>query len=124
MLFFDLFRRDPSFTRIASGECLFREGEPGDTMFVVISGEAEVTMGGLSIELCKAGDMLGEMAVIDGSRRSATVIARTDCEFAVIDKRRFHFLVDEAPHFAIEVMRVMARRLRRSDQRLIGSVAA
>jgi len=122
MLFFDLFRHDPTFIKVAAGERLFREGEPGDVMYVLIRGEAEITMGGLSIEVCQAGDIIGEMAVIDDSVRSATVVARTDCEFAEIDKKRFQFLVDESPRFAIDVMRVMAKRLKQCDSRLLGAV--
>ena len=121
MLFFDLFRNDPNLVKIKAGERLFREGDAGDAMYVLINGEAEVTAGGMSIEVAKAGDILGELALIDGSPRSATVTARTDCELAVIDKKRFHFLVDESPRFAIDVMRVMARRLKQSDQRMSGS---
>ena len=124
MLFFDLFRHDPIFIKVPAGERLFSEGDRGDLMYVLIRGEVEVTMGGLSIEVCHAGDILGEMAVIDDSPRSATVVARTDCEFAEIDKKRFQFLVDESPRFAIDVMRVMARRLRRCDSRLLGVVTA
>jgi CRP-like cAMP-binding protein len=123
MLFFDLFRDDPNPVRIKAGERLFRQGDPGDVMYILLTGEVEVTMDGLSIEVSKPGDILGEMAVIDDCPRSATVTARTDCELAVIDKKRFNFLVDETPRFAIDVMRVMARRLKQSDQRLSGSAA-
>lgn len=119
MLFFDLFRRDPKFIKVQAGEFLFREGEPGDVMYVLIRGEAEIVMAGLPIEVCKSGDIVGELAVVDGSVRSATVVAHSDCEFAVIDKKRFEFLVDEAPRFAIDVMRVMANRLKHCNQRLI-----
>ena len=123
MLFFDLFRHDPKFVEIKSGTCLFREGDRGDVMYVLIRGEAEVTMGGLSIEVCRSGDIVGEMAVVDGSPRSATVTALADCEFAVIDRKRFQFLVDETPRFAIDVMRVMAQRLKQCDQRLVQAIA-
>ena len=119
MLFFDLFRHDPNFIQIKAGEFLFREGEAGDVMYVLISGEAEITMGGLSLDVCRSGDIVGELAMVDEAPRSATVIARTDCQFAVIDKKRFHFLVDETPRFAIDVMQVMARRLKHVNRRLI-----
>jgi CRP-like cAMP-binding protein len=123
MLFFDLFRRDPEFIKVPAGDYLFREGEPGDVMYVLIRGEAEVLMAGLPMELCKSGDIVGELAMVDGSMRSATVVAHTDCEFAVIDKKRFEFLVDEAPRFAIDVMRVMADRLKQCNLRLIEATA-
>lgn len=119
MLFFDLFRRDPEFIKVRAGELLFREGDFGDVMYVLITGEAEIVMSGLPIEVCRSGDIVGEMAVVDGSARSATVVAHTDCEFAVIDKKRFEFLVDEAPWFAINVMRVMANRLKHCNRMLI-----
>lgn len=123
MLFFDLFRRDPTFIVVKRGEYLFREGDPGELMFVLISGEAEIMVGDLSIEICNSGDIVGEMALVDGSPRSASVIARTDCEFAVIDRKRFGFLVDETPTFAVDVMRVMAQRLKQCDQRLMQALA-
>jgi CRP/FNR family cyclic AMP-dependent transcriptional regulator len=75
-------------------------------------------------EECRSGTFVGEMAVIDGSPRYATVTARTNCKFSVVDNKRFHFLVDETPRFAIDVMRVMAQRLKNCDQRLIRASAA
>lgn len=119
MLFFDLFRRDPQFIEVKRGEYLFREGDTGNLMYVLVRGEAEIEMGDLSIEICRPGDIVGEMAMVDGSPRAASVTARSDCEFAVIDNKRFHFLVDEAPRFALDVMRVMAQRLKQSNQRLL-----
>jgi len=119
MLFFDLFRHDPSFVHVKSGECLFRQGDAGDVMYVLISGEAEVTMGALLLDVCRSGDIVGELAMVDEAPRSATVTAHTDCQFAVVDKKRFDFLVNESPRFAIDVMRVMARRLKHANQRLI-----
>ncbi|MFA6972568.1 MAG: cyclic nucleotide-binding domain-containing protein [Gallionella sp.] len=119
MLFFDLFRHDPEFVSIKSGDCLFREGEVGNSMYVLISGQAEITVSGIMFEKCTQGSFVGEMAVIDNSPHSATVTARTDCNFAVINSKRFHFLVDETPGFAINVMRVMASRLKECDQRVI-----
>lgn len=123
MLFFDLFRHDPTFVQVKAGSFLFREGDPGDVMYVITSGEAEITMAGLPIEICTSGDIVGEMAVIDESPRSANVLAQTDCEFAVIDRKRFQFLVDETPRFAIEVMKVMAKRLKQCDKRLVEATA-
>lgn len=115
MLFFDLFRHDPEFLEVASGSTLFKEGDPGDSMYVLIEGKAEITISGVLFEECVPGSFMGEMAVIDGSHRYATVTAKTDCKFAVIDHKRFQFLVDEAPKFAIDIMRVMSHRLKRCN---------
>jgi CRP/FNR family cyclic AMP-dependent transcriptional regulator len=113
MLYFDMFRHDPEFTEINSGEILFSEGDTSRVMYVLINGEAEISMNGVLFEKCTQGSCVGEMALIDGSPRCATVTAHTNCKFAIIDKKRFKFLVDESPGFAIEVMRVMAQRLKK-----------
>lgn len=88
-------------------------------MYVLVRGEAEISIGGVVVETCDPGTVVGEMAVIDSSPRSATVTAKTDCEFAVVDKKRFLFLVDETPRFAIYVMQVIAHRLKQCDLRLL-----
>jgi CRP-like cAMP-binding protein len=122
MLFFDLFRHSPEFVELHSGEVLFQKGDHGDEMYVVIEGEAEISIDGVLFEQCVPGSFIGEMAVIDGSPRYATVTARTDCKLVKVDKKRFHFLVDETPGFAIEIMRVMSSRLKKADQRVIDSL--
>jgi CRP-like cAMP-binding protein len=122
MIFFDLFRHDPEFLKLKSGEVLFHKGDVGDSMFVLIEGTAEITIDGLSFELLEHGSFVGEMAVIDGSPRYATVTALSQCKFVVVDNKRFHFLIDETPGFAIEVMKVMSSRLKRADQRVIDSL--
>jgi CRP/FNR family cyclic AMP-dependent transcriptional regulator len=119
MLFFDMFRHDPEYIEISAGEVLFREGDVGEAMYILIAGEAEITISGVFFEKCVPGTFMGELAVIDGTPRYATVTALTDCKFVVVDKKRFHFLVDEAPSFAIDVMRVMAQRIKSCDQRIL-----
>jgi CRP/FNR family cyclic AMP-dependent transcriptional regulator len=118
-LYFDLFRRDPIIRELNAGEAFFREGEPcNGEMYVLISGTADVVVHGRSVETADPGAILGEMTMIEQAPRAASVIAKTDCRFAVIDHKRFDFLVSQMPGFAREVMRVMARRLRRTDEML------
>lgn len=119
MLFFDLFRHEPEFIEIKRGATLFKEGDKGQHMYVLIEGAAEITINGIQFEQCKPGTFVGEMAVIDGSLRFATVTALSDCKFVTIDAKRFHFLVEESPGFAIDVMRVMAQRLQRCGERVV-----
>jgi CRP/FNR family cyclic AMP-dependent transcriptional regulator len=123
MLFFDLFRHDPNLVEIPAGQVLCREGEVGHDMYVLVSGTAEITSGHVVLEEVGAGDIVGELGVIDTTPRIATVTALTDCVFAAIDRQRFRFLVEEAPNFALEVMQVMARRLRQCDLRLVAQQA-
>ena len=100
----------------AAGEVIFAEGDRGDAMFVVRTGEVTIERGGRVMETLSGGGVFGEMALIDGSPRSATVRAKTDCEVAPINEKTFLFLVHETPFFAIAVMRTLADRLRRMDE--------
>jgi len=100
-----------------SGEVIFAEGDKGEHMYVVRSGDVEIEQNGRVIETLSGGGIFGEMALIDGSPRSATARAKTACELAPINEKSFLFLVHETPFFAIAVMRTMADRLRRSAPR-------
>jgi CRP/FNR family cyclic AMP-dependent transcriptional regulator len=105
-----------SSIKLAPGDVVFKGGDPPDNMYVVVSGEVEIQLGEAVIETVPQGGTFGEMALIDGSPRSATVIAKTAAEVAAIDKRTFILLVDEMPYFAIFVMRNMVDRLRRMNE--------
>jgi CRP-like cAMP-binding protein len=59
--------------------------------------------------------LIGEMALIDNSPRAANAVAKTPCRLAAIDQRRFHFLIQQHPHFATHVMKELADRLRRMN---------
>ena len=101
----------------AAGHIIFREGDPVDGfMYVVATGELNVVVGSQVVETTGPGSIVGEMALIDGRPRSATVIAKTDCDLAAIDKPRFETLVQKHPYFPLVVMRIMADRLRKADE--------
>lgn len=103
--------------QFAPGEVIFAEGDKGEYMYVVRSGEVEIERDGKVIESLSGGGIFGEMALIDGSPRSATARAKTNAEVAPINEKSFLFLVHETPFFAIAVMRTLAERLRRSNPR-------
>ena len=98
----------------APGEVIFAEGDKGDKMYVIRSGEVEIERDGRIVETLAHGGIFGEMALIDGSPRAATAKAKTACEVAPITEKSFLFLVHETPFFAIAVMRTLAERLRRA----------
>lgn len=102
--------------RYAAGDVIFGEGDKGDAMYVVRTGEITVERDGRVMETLGAGDIFGEMALIDGAPRSATARAKTDCEVAPINEKTFLFLVHETPFFAIAVMRTLAGRLRHMNE--------
>ena len=113
----ELFRNESSVDGYSPGQVIFKEGDAADRMYVVKDGEVEVRIGDQVVGVMQAGDLLGEMALVDTSPRSATAVARTECRLVPIDQRRFTFLVQQTPFFSLHVMRVLADRLRRSNQR-------
>ncbi|MFA7278490.1 MAG: cyclic nucleotide-binding domain-containing protein [Sterolibacterium sp.] len=118
MIFYQLFSHNPEIVRCHAGEYLFNEGEDGDRMYVLASGQAEVLLNNEVVETTGSGDIVGELAVIEPGPRSASVRACCDCEFVAIDQKRFDYLVSQTPNFATHVMRIMARRLRRTNRKI------
>ena len=108
----ELFRQETGALQLASGDFLFREGDSGEKVYVLLEGEMEILLGDLVLENAGPGTLIGEMALIDDSPRTASAVAKTSCRLAEIDRRRFHFLVQQTPHFATHVMKTLADRLR------------
>jgi CRP/FNR family transcriptional regulator, cyclic AMP receptor protein len=113
-----IFATDTETQNFAAGHRFFTAGESGQLMYVVLSGDVEISLRGRILETVHAGGIFGEMALIDHHERSADVTAMTDVTVAAIDSKRFMYLVTRNPFFAIEVMQVMAERLRAFDDTL------
>jgi CRP/FNR family cyclic AMP-dependent transcriptional regulator len=111
----NLFANSNQVQAFQAGSTIFAEGTAGEVMYVVLEGEVEVQMGSAVVEVVGPGDIVGEMALIDGQARSATTVAKSACRLARVDEQRFHFMVQETPFFALNVMRVLTARLRRMD---------
>lgn len=97
---------------LEAGDEIFKEGDDGDKMFIVRTGEVEIKRDGNVVATVGPKEIFGEMALIDGSPRSADAYAKTDCSLVAVNERGFVFLVTETPYFAINVMRTLADRLR------------
>jgi CRP/FNR family transcriptional regulator, cyclic AMP receptor protein len=95
-----------------AGEVIFREGDPASEFFVVQSGRVDIRLGNRLLGTLSDHDIFGEMALIDTAPRSATAIAATDVKLVPVGEKQFPFLVSRTPHFALNIMRVLARRLR------------
>lgn len=115
-----LFTNPDQARMFAAGFTLFTEGDAGDAMYVVKSGQVDLLVGGEVVETVGSDGMFGEMALLDGERRSTTAIVRTEAEIVVLDQKQFMLMVRQTPFFAIEVMRLIAARLRAMDARLAG----
>jgi CRP-like cAMP-binding protein len=112
----DLFKHETETTDLAAGDVLFKEGDHGDSMFVLLEGAVDVRIGGLTVEQSTRGALLGEMALIDRSPRGATVVATEPSRLARVDERRFNFIIQQNPFFARHVMKVLVDRLRHMNQ--------
>jgi len=111
-----LFRNDRRAIDVAPGTVLFREGDAGDAMYGVIAGEIDIVKYGSVIETIGPGGIIGEMAVVDGSPRSADAIVRDEARLSRIDRQHFEHLVANHPTFALQVMAIMADRLRQLNE--------
>jgi CRP/FNR family cyclic AMP-dependent transcriptional regulator len=113
-----LFRNASDFEEHRAGGVIFATGAAAGCMYVVKAGAVAIQVDGVTVETVGEGGIVGEMALLDDAPRSATVVAVTDCELVPVDKKRFLFMVQQTPFFALEVMREMAERLRSMNQRL------
>jgi CRP-like cAMP-binding protein len=112
----ELFRHETDLQNLAAGQVLFKEGDTGELMYVLISGTADISVNNRIVETAGAGAILGEMAMIDEGTRSATVVAKSDCQLLPVAKTRFNFLIQQTPNFAVHMMKVIAMRLRKTDE--------
>ncbi len=111
----DLFRNEPDIVVFAAGDLIFSTGDSADAMYVVIDGDVDIRLNDVSIDIAHPGEIVGEMALIDQNPRSASVVALTAARLARINRRRFLYLIQNTPTFALDVMTVMAARLRRTN---------
>jgi len=95
-----------------AGTVIAREGEPGIGLFVIVSGQAEVTIGGVKRATLGPADFFGEVALLDGGPRTATVTASDDLELLGITAWVFRGLMHEHPSIALKTLQAVAGRLR------------
>jgi CRP-like cAMP-binding protein len=114
----DIFSKIEKYQSFTLGQVIFREGEPGKHLYIVAEGQVDIVLGDRILETAGPGGIVGEIAMIDDKPRSATAIARTDCLLAPVSRDHFLVLVQRTPLFALQVMRVMAERLRRTTSQL------
>jgi predicted acylesterase/phospholipase RssA/CRP-like cAMP-binding protein len=103
-----------SEVHVRAGGWIMRRGEAADSMFVVRSGQVEVIDEGppeALIRVHRRGDVIGELAMLSASTRSASVRARRDAELLELGRAAFEALIEEAPSFALAVTRTLAERL-------------
>jgi CRP/FNR family transcriptional regulator/CRP/FNR family cyclic AMP-dependent transcriptional regulator len=101
--------------RLPAGRVLMRQGAPGRELFVLVDGEVTVERDGVVIAVRRSGDFLGELALVTGRPRTATVTAATDLETLVLDGLSFDRLLREVPTITAKVLKAVAERLPPED---------
>jgi CRP-like cAMP-binding protein len=109
--------RSVSHRRLAAGSVLFRKGEPGAVMYVVARGRVRVADGARELAVLGRGELLGELALLDGEARSADAVCVDDCELLGLAQADVDEILDRRPEIGREVIRVLVRRLRAANQR-------
>jgi CRP/FNR family transcriptional regulator, cyclic AMP receptor protein len=101
---------------LKAGETIFKEGETGKELYVIKSGQVEIRLENRLLATLEANDIFGEMALFDSTPRSATAVAKTDVALVPVSKKDFVALVSRAPTFALDIMSMLARRLREANK--------
>jgi nitrogen-specific signal transduction histidine kinase len=101
------------------GEVIFRQGDDGATMILILSGSVEILKDGIVIARRGPGEFIGEMALVEDTPRFATVVAQTDCEISECSREWFLEVIKEDPTFALGLMKDLSHKLRESDSQRI-----
>jgi CRP-like cAMP-binding protein len=105
-----------SETRFADGETVTREGDEGDAFFVVVDGRLDVSRNGMTLRELGPGDFLGEIALIDGRPRTATVTASGPVKSLVIRRPQFLELMDRYGAVRLGVLMALTERVRSDEE--------
>jgi CRP-like cAMP-binding protein len=109
--------------RVARGTTIFKKGDPGDCLFAIAAGTIKIDVPsedgrGAVFNLVREGEILGEIALLDGRPRTADATALTDCVLVVIDRRDFVPFVTAQPAIALKLIGVLCARLRHASEQI------
>lgn len=100
------------------GDVLFRENDPPRYMYFVLSGSVEVSIRQKVIETISEGQAVGLLSLLDEQPRTITACAKEPCELALLDRKKFRYMVEEIPNFVWFVMGELGTRLRAANAAL------
>lgn len=109
--------------RFPAGRILFNYGDPGDSLYVIRSGEVEVffkddTGARIVLDTARAGDVFGELSLLDGGPRTASVVATQDLEALRVDRPHLDHFLKRHPEATLDLLTAMGRRLRATSEKL------
>jgi CRP/FNR family cyclic AMP-dependent transcriptional regulator len=114
-----VFRNWKDVVEFESGAVIFTEGDPADVLFVILSGEVELTLRGASLGVEGKGNIIGEMAMLEAAPRRSTAVARSPVRLAKLERDQFQKLIGENAEFALGSMTALANRLRAVDRFIV-----
>lgn len=97
---------------LPDGAVLCREGESGQEFFVLLDGTVSVSVGGQELTTLRTGDFFGELALLDGKARNATVTATSGVDLLVLNRKEFEALLRDDPSVAVRMLPAIGARLR------------
>ena len=106
--------------QVDQGTALAEEGKPGDTFYVILSGQAKVVRRGRTIAHLMPGDWFGEISLIDGGPRTASVVTETPAEVMTLSRKPFESMIQRESTIVLKMLEELARRLRNAERPLTG----
>ena len=106
--------------RFMAGARLVKQGDIGDSFYVVLTGQAKVVVSGRTVNRLLPGEHFGEISLLDGKPRTASVVAETEMTLVIITQKDFLGLLAKDPEITLSLLEGMARTVRRLDRSLAG----
>lgn len=103
-----------------AGASIVRQGVVGDSFYVVLEGQAKVVANGRTVSRVRPGDHFGEISLIDGGERTASVVSETPMTLLEISQKQFFDMLSRDPQVTLLLLENMARAVRRLDRSLAG----
>lgn len=101
------------------GTLLFKEGEIGDCMFIIQSGEIRIHKGQSTLAILREKEVFGELSLLDAETRSASATCQTDCTLFRIDQEPFYELIESRPEVARGFIKMLCKRLRAQNEKSV-----
>ncbi len=105
---------------MTAGTTIIDQGQMGREAFVIMSGSVTVRRAGRKITTLGAGDVVGELSLLDHGPRTATAVCDDDCELFVIDQRHFRKVLEDQPGISLKLLNTLAGRIRDLDRQYFG----
>src|SRR6476619_1587627 len=102
---------------LEQGTSIFREGDPGDCMYIIYQGQVKIHKGEKILAVLEEKEVFGELSMLDKEKRSASATAKTDCILYKIDHEPFYELIDSRPEVAKGFIKILCQRLRIQNER-------